>query len=137
MTEFIDTNVLIRHLTGDPADLASRAGAYLRDAQELLLVDLILAEVVYVLESFYEQSRHEVAELARSVIAFPAITVADEELLLRALEVYELERLDFAEAYLVASAERTGISRVSSFDRSIDRMTTVTRIEPPPVQESG
>ena len=90
MTEFIDTNVLIRLLTGDPPDLAARAATYLQDAEQLLLVDLILAEVVYVLESFYEQPREQIAQLARSVIAFPAITVADEELLLRALEVYEL-----------------------------------------------
>jgi predicted nucleic acid-binding protein len=50
--------------------------------------------------------------------------------LLRAVEVYETDRLDFAEAYLVANAESTGVNRVASFDKSIDRVTTVERIEP-------
>jgi len=43
--------------------------------------------------------------------------VLDPAALLRALEVYEGDRLDFAEAYLVAQAERSGVGVVASFDR--------------------
>jgi len=69
VTAFVDTNILIRHLTGDPPDQAERATAFLAEADELLLPDLIVAEVVYVLESFYELPADEVAGLVRSVIA--------------------------------------------------------------------
>lgn len=130
MTAFVDTNVLVRHLTGDPPTLAVRATRYLEGADELLLPDLILAEIAYVLESFYETPRAKVAETLRAVLAFPAITVVDAGLAQRAVEVYDVHRLDFAEAYLVASAERSGIGVVASFDRSIDRVGTVRRIEP-------
>ncbi len=130
MRAFLDTNVLVRHLTGDPPDLAARATQFLRDADELLLADLIVAETVYVLESFYELARASVAELARAVLAFGPVRVVDIDLLLRAVEVYELDRLDFSEAYLVASAEQSGVGVVASFDRSIDRVQTVTRFEP-------
>lgn len=130
MTAFVDTNVLIRHLTGDPPEFAARATRYLGAAGELLLPDLILAEVAYVLESFYEVPRTQVATTLRSVLAFAAIRVLDADLLQRAVEVYEVHRLDFADAYLVASAERTGIGIIASFDRSIDRVTTVRREEP-------
>ena len=130
MRAFLDTNVLVRHLTGDPPDLAARATQFLRDADELLLADLIVAETVYVLESFYELARSRVAELARAILAFGPVRVVDIDLLLRAVEVYELDRLDFAEAYLVASAEQSGVGIVASFDRSIDRVQTVTRFEP-------
>jgi predicted nucleic acid-binding protein len=83
-----------------------------------------------VLESFYEVPRPHVAELVRSVIAFPAVVVLDPAMLLRALEIYETDRLDFAEAYLVAQAERSGVGVVASFDRAIDRVATVRRLEP-------
>jgi predicted nucleic acid-binding protein len=130
LSAFLDTNVLIRHLTGDPPGQARRATAFLEQADELLLPDLIVAEVVYVLESFYGVERRRVAELARAIVGFPAVVVVDEALLLRALEVYEVERLDFAEAYLVAIAEASGIGAIASFDRTIDRLPTVRRIEP-------
>jgi predicted nucleic acid-binding protein len=130
MTAFVDTNVLVRHLTGDPPDLARRATTFLAAADDLLLPDLIGAEVAYVLESFCEAPRAQVAAVLRSVIAFPAIRVEDPDLLLRAVEVYDTNRLDFADAYLVACAERTGVGSIVSFDRSIDRVSTVERIEP-------
>lgn len=130
MSAFIDTNILVRHLTGDPHDMAARASAYLRAAGELLLTDLIVAETVYVLESFYETPRDQVAQSLRSCIAFPAIVTVDPALLLRALEVYEIDRIEFAESYLVACAESTGVNAVASFDRSLDRIGTVERIEP-------
>ncbi|MCC6227069.1 MAG: PIN domain-containing protein [Microthrixaceae bacterium] len=131
MSAFIDTNILVRHLTGDPAPMAARATAFLGSATCLLLADLIVAETIYVLESFYEAPRTQIAEAIRSLLAFDAIVTVDPALLLRAVEVYETARIDFAEAYLVACAESTGINKVASFDRSIDSVHTVKRIEPP------
>jgi predicted nucleic acid-binding protein len=131
LSAFVDSNVLVRHLTGDPPAQAKRATAFLADADELLLADLVVAETVYVLESFYRHPRAQIAEAMRSLLAFGPIVTVDPALLLRAVEVYELDRLDFAEAYLVACAERTGVDRVASFDRTIDRVGTVERIEPP------
>jgi len=130
VTAFVDTNILIRHLTGDPPELASRARRFLSGAQDLLLGDLIVAEVVYVLESFYEVERSRVAELVRAIVTFPAIRTVDESLLLRSIEVYERHRLDFADAYLVASAEASGVGVVASFDRALDRVGTIQRVEP-------
>lgn len=130
MTAFVDTNILLRHLTGDPPDLAARATEYLRSAERLLLADLIVAETVYVLESFYRAPREQVAEAMRSLIAFDSIDCVDPALLLRAIQVYELDRIDFADSYLVACAESSAIRQVVSFDRSIDRVKTIKRIEP-------
>lgn len=130
MSAFVDTNVLVRHLTGDPPEMAARATAYLAAEDDLFLTDLVVAETVYVLESFYEVPRTQIAEAIRSLMALGSVIVVDRGLLLRAVEVYETHRLDFAEAYLVACAESTGVSRVASFDRTIDRVGTVVRVEP-------
>ena len=110
--------------------MAVKAKAALAGEEQLLLTDLVLAECVYVLESFYDVERDQVAELMRAAIALPSIAVVDAPLLLRTLEVYEVDRLDFAEAYLVACAEATGVAAVMSFDRAIDRVKTVRRVEP-------
>ena len=96
----------------------------------MLLVDLVVAECVYVLESFYKVPRPRVAELMRAALAFPSIRTVDPHSLLRALEIYEVDRLDFAEAHLVAQAEATGVAAVLSFDRSIDRVAGAKRREP-------
>lgn len=133
MSAFVDTNILVRHLTGDPPEMAARATGFLASERDLLVTDLVVAETVYVLESFYKTPRGQIAESMRSLIAFESIVVVDPALLLRAIEVYEIDRVDFAEAYLVACAESTGVERVVSFDQAIDRVDTVERVEPPAV----
>lgn len=130
MSAFVDTNILVGHLTADPPEMAARATAFLAGAAQLYLADLIVAETVYVLESFYKAPREQIATAMRSLVSMRSVVTVDPALLLRALEVYEVDRLDFAEAYLVACAESTGIGRVASFDRAIDRVTTVERLEP-------
>ena len=110
--------------------MAARATAYLQRESELLVADLIVAETIYVLESFYEVARPEISEAMRALIVMESVSVVDAPLLLRAVEIYEYDRLDFAEAYLIASAESTGVMQVASFDRSIDRVKSITRVEP-------
>jgi predicted nucleic acid-binding protein len=130
MSAFVDSNVLVRHLVGDPPEMAARATQYLRRETALLVTDLIFAETIYVLESFYEISRSEICAAMQALVVLDSVSVVDISLLLRSLEIYEHDRLDFAESYLVALAESTGVKFVASFDRSIDRVLSVTRIEP-------
>lgn len=125
----IDANVLVRHLTGDPPDQARRATTLLAETSDLVLLDLVFAEVIYVLESVYVVPRAVVAEFGRSIVAFPGIRTLDPGMLVRTLEIYEVAAIDFADAYVAATAEVLGVS-VTSFDRDFDRVPSVTRVEP-------
>ena len=102
VSAFVDTNILVRHLTGDPAGLAARATAYLEVEPALLLTDLVVAGTVNVLESFYGAPRQQVAESIRSLLAFDSVVSLD-----------------------------TGINKIISFDRTLDRVGIIERIEPP------
>ena len=68
---------------------------------------------------------------SRRVPRADEFTEADPALLVCAVEAYETDRLDFAEAYIVAHAESTGISKVASFDRTLDRVGTIEPIRTP------
>jgi len=129
VSAFLSATVLVRHLAADPPEMARRATALLESGDELLLSDLTAAEVVRILEAFYELPRPEVAQLLRSVVTYPPVRCMDTTLLLRALEIYEVNRVDFTEAYLAASAEAAGVGRVASFDRDLDRVPTIQRVE--------
>jgi predicted nucleic acid-binding protein len=121
----LDTNILVRHLTGEPVEQASRATTFLAEAETLELPSLIVAELVHVLESVYEQTRPQVSALVRAVLAYPPVRAAEETVLLRDVELYETTRVPFAEAYLAATAERSD-GLVASFDR----IDSVTRVAP-------
>jgi predicted nucleic acid-binding protein len=123
---------VIRHVTGDPPGQAQRATAALARAEQLLVTDVVFAECVYVLESFYGAARAEVATALRALLAVPSISAIDPAGLRRALTVYERRRLDFTEAHLVAQAEASGVGAVLSFDRALRGAGTIEWVEPQP-----
>jgi predicted nucleic acid-binding protein len=130
MTAYLDTNILVRHFTGDPPTQARAATELLASATDLRLTDVVAAETVYVMESFYRRPPAEVAMLLRAVAAFPAVRSEDDDRLLRALELHELHRIDFTACYLAACAERSPDRQVASFDHDLDKVASITRLQP-------
>ena len=74
----------MRHLTGDPPEMATRASAYLAAESEVFLADLIVTETIYVLESFYKSPRGQSAIAMRSLVALRSVVTVDPAMLLRA-----------------------------------------------------
>jgi predicted nucleic acid-binding protein len=130
LSTFLDTNVLIRHLTGDPPDQARRATAWLAKADELLLTDVVFAECVYVLASNYQAPREQIASLMGAALRLPSLACLSVNLLLRALELYERQGVGFADAYLIASAELSGVGSIVSFDKELARHSPVSVVSP-------
>jgi predicted nucleic-acid-binding protein len=132
--EIIDANVLLRHFTGQPTDQARRATSCLRKAppRSLLLLDVQVAELVYVLERLYLTPRAEIATLLGAALGLAAVVVDDEPTLRRGLALYEQQRMHWADAYMISSAEGRGIASVVSFDRFDAKLKglTVSRREP-------
>ncbi|MCL1839256.1 MAG: type II toxin-antitoxin system VapC family toxin [Propionibacteriaceae bacterium] len=130
MKTLLDTNVIVRHLTQDPADLGQAATKFLASADDLVLTDVIAAETVYVLQSFYRTTRPVIAAAMRALIAMKSVTVEHEGILLHCLELYETKRIDFADAYLGAYGEAKNINTVASFDKDLNKCRTITRLDP-------
>jgi predicted nucleic-acid-binding protein len=133
--QVVDTNVLVRHFTGSPRDQAAAATAFLKSAAagQLWLTDVHLSELVWVLESsIYRADRVTVAAALEAILALPAIAVADQDLLMGAIELYAERGMDWADAYLVATARRSGVDEVVSFDRFDAKISglNMRRLEP-------
>ena len=129
-TTLVDTNVCVRHLTGEPRDQARAAARLLSSGRRLILTDVVFAECVFVLDSVYRVGPERVALLLRSLLALPSVWVVEPPVLDRSLELYEFGLVDYADAYLVAVAELTGVGRIASFDRELRARATVTVEEP-------
>ena len=130
---FCDTNVLIRILTGDPPDQAESAARALDAAAAggftVIVPDLVVAEVAYVLASSGIPA-DEAAGLIERLLALKGVEVADERLLRDALTLWSGGRLDFADAYLAALGRRIRDAGVLSFDRDLDGIEGVVRVDP-------
>ncbi len=120
MTKLLDTNVLLRHVSGAPVDQALAATTFLQGSApgDLLLTDVHVAEFVRVLESsIYQADRETVRAALEAILALPAITVANPALLQEAIDMYAHRSLNWTDAYLIASARTVKVTEVVSFDR--------------------
>ncbi len=132
----IDTDVIIRLLTGDDLEKQARARDLFKriEAGEATVFAPIttIADCVYVLSSpsLYKLPRPEVVGLLLSILRLRGFRLQDRRVVLKALDLYAATTLDFGDAYIVASMQRLGSRKVYSFDRDFDRIKEIQRLEP-------
>jgi len=88
---WVDANVVLRFLTGEPEEMAVRAAHLMKRAEageiSLFISPLVLAEIIWVLKSFYRYSMGDIAEVILALVTAQGIEVDDRELTLQAVEL--------------------------------------------------
>jgi predicted nucleic acid-binding protein len=132
--QYIDTNIIIRFLTGDdPKKQEASASLFARvEKGELHIVvpELIIAEAVHVLSSpkLYNLNRQDVAALLTPLLQIPNLAVQNRQTLIRSLHVYaDTKALDFPDEYIIAAMEQTKATTLFSFDTDFDDLPFITR----------
>ena len=118
---FADTNVFLRYLTNDLPEQADAVEELLRQAAGgavvLVTNNLVLAEIVWTLESYYRLSREDIREKVLAIINTPGIELPEKELALTAIICYTEEGVDYADAFNAAWLLSQGLSAAYTFDR--------------------
>lgn len=131
---WLDANVILRHLTGDPPEMAEAALAALTEAEkgraELHVLQVTVAEVVWVLESYYGHGREAIGETVAAFLEADGLVVEEADRLQVALALYRSEDVDFADAIVAAAARGDGPPAVCSFDRDFERVAGLERVPP-------
>ena len=109
----IDTNIVIRYLTGDHPQQAARASAVI-DAGDVFVGTTVLLESEWVLRSVYGFSGSEVAVALRALAGLPNVSVESPAMLAEALNRAE-NGMDFADALHLGAAARC--EAMLTFDR--------------------
>ena len=130
----VDTNVLLRFLTGDPPDLAAQARALMEavDRGEVTLVvdDLVVAELVWVLQSFYGRPAPAIARVVQELLSHEGLQAEDKAGLLTALSLFADKNVDFTDALLAVRMGRRGVREIYSFDRHFEHLPGLVRRTP-------
>lgn len=130
----VDANVILRYLTRDPPGMAEASLKIFNEARNgkisLLIIPITVAEVVWTLESFYGYSKQQIADTMTQFLLCEGLEVEGLDLFIGALTLYHKKNLDFADAILAITALRKGPKIIYSFDRDLDRVDGLKRLEP-------
>ena len=125
----IDTNLVIRHLVQDHERHAKVAGKLFdacdRGEITLVLLPAVVAECVFVLESFYKHSRGDIARVLAALVGSPGIDLSDRAIHLDALDRYGKTKLHFVNCTIAATAAASGWP-VATFDAALKKFADVT-----------
>lgn len=130
----VDTNIFVRHIRQDHPDHSPRATAYLLRIRRGELVaqtnELVIAEVVYVLQSFYRMSKPAIVNALLPIIVLPNLKILNKARLRTALDWYARYNVSFVDAYLAVMTQQQKLPGLVSFDRNYGRIPNIPRIEP-------
>jgi predicted nucleic acid-binding protein len=124
----VDTNLIVRYLVQDRERHARTAGRLLDacDRGEVVIVILpsVLAECVFVLESFYQHSRADIASALSRLISSPGVEIVEVAIRLDALDRYRRTRVHFVDCSIAATAVAENIP-VGSSDQDFRKFSDV------------
>lgn len=125
----IDTNILIRFLLADHPQLSQKAKKIFLSAEigktKIYLDEVIIAETVWLLTSFYKQKRGEIASQLLELISQPWIINPRKKIILECLSLFSTGNLAFIDCWVYCvSKEISG--KLETFDKKLEKLSKKT-----------
>lgn len=120
----VDTNTIIRLLTGEPLAQAQKALALFQSAEagqvDLMLTESVLLETVQVLSSkkLYRLSHPVIVQKLMPILANTRYNWISHTTLFETLELFETSNLDYTDCLLIARAHELNIG-IETFDEDL------------------
>lgn len=126
-TVWIDANVILRIVTGNPVPMAAEVQQFAELVDEGLVIakvsPMVVAECVWTLDSYYGFKPSEIAPTMSSFIQTKGIETEERSVLLKTLEIYEEEEsVDFIDVYVAVKASVSPDPRVVTWDKHFRKL---------------
>lgn len=127
----IDTNFIIRYFAEDDSGKAEAVENLIKKAgsQELEMPDVIVAEIVWVLLSFYELSKKEVIEKLEALLVLKKIKM-NRKVFQETITIFQQYNVSFVDAYLAAFTLQNKRKGLYSYDKGLDKIKGLNRLVP-------
>lgn len=132
-TVFVDTNIILRYLTKDIVEQATRVQLWFETAAEgkirVVVTHATIIESLFLLEHWYHEKRESAVDKLLLFVSPPWLVIASKDALNEALEIYRTSSTDFVDL-LTWTLAKEAEAGVLSFDKHFDRLDPNLRIEP-------
>lgn len=118
----IDTNIIIRFLVRDSPILSKKAKEIFLNQNDILILDCVLLEVLYVLKSkIYNVQKVDGLNMIRKLKDYPNIHLENRELIELFIDIYKKNNISAIDSYLVAR-NHLKMNRVLTFDNKLKKL---------------
>lgn len=117
-----DTNYLVRHIVQDDDEqcgiVASELAKEIKEERTIRILDLVLMETSWVLETVYKFDRKAWAQVLEELLDDSAFSFDDPGRLRAIIKLYRKGKADFAD-YLIAGTARSKALDLRTFDKKL------------------
>lgn len=117
----LDTNVLVRYLTQDNAKQAAKTNKLIektlttQNPGSITLITLV--EIVWVLESCYEQKKDGILDVIHALLTTRQLRIERADMVYLASKRYTTGQADFSDALITVISENDGCDSIVTFDK--------------------
>lgn len=130
---FVDTNIFLRFLLADhPRQSPAARRLFAKAAKgriKLITLPIVMAEIVWVLASFFKESRIEITRKIRIILLFKNLEIPDRQALLEGIQLYETLNIDFIDAYIAGWLKAKKKVEICSFDQDFAKVEGLKRLK--------
>ncbi len=132
---FLDTNIIVYHLTHTPESFGERCTAFLlalgEGRRSAECSSTVIHEATFVLDRQIRVPRAAIASKLGDIVRIEAIHFDHRQAILDALDFWANQgSLTFADCYHLALTKNLGLDTIVSFDKRMNRYPGVARAEP-------
>jgi len=131
---FIDANIFIRYFVSDDLAKSKKVEELFQKIvageTECFTSQMVIAEIVWVLDKFYNMGRQLICDNIEFVINTPNLKVKEKNIILKAVDIYRNSNIDFIDAYNYSYILANGADSIFSYDSHFDKLDSIERIEP-------
>ena len=133
MNSMLDTNVIVRFLTGDKNEKFKGVFNFFKSIEqkkiEVELKLIVLFQTIFVLKSYYKVPKDRIIYAAMGLLNFKGLRIKEKRIVERMLEIWGSNNIEIVDAYLMASLEKDSRNILYSYDTDFDKFE-INRIEP-------
>lgn len=123
----VDTNVLVRLVTGDDEKQEIVARAFVQSS--VWVSHLVLAETAWVLADTYSLDHDEIAATIDMLINHQSVTLQEADVVVNALDQYRRRpSLGFSDCMVLEIARKAGHLPLGTFDRNLSKIDGAERL---------
>lgn len=128
----LDTNILLRLLVDDGSRDVARARGFVAtratEGHDFFVDTVVLAEVVWVLESVYDYGRTAIASAIEALLANEAYVLDGRDAIVAALAAFRGGKADFSDCLIAARCVQAGCVATATLDKAMKTLQGVTLI---------
>ena len=119
----VDTNVLVRALTGDDPAQSPAARGFIRESGPVWVSQVVLVETIWVLDSVYDCGKPQLVEALNRIIDNKDLALEDPPVVRAALALYQANaKVGFSDCVVLERARSAGHLPLATFDKALGKV---------------